>query len=47
MPAFIPRNEYAAMFGPTTGDRVRKLKENAGFIPDKTQWQPVIRKVQP
>ena len=23
MPAFIPRNEYAAMFGPTTGDRVR------------------------
>ncbi|MBT2375486.1 type IV secretion system DotC family protein [Pseudomonas fluorescens] len=31
----------------TTGDRVRKLKENAGFIPDKTQWQPVIRKVQP
>lgn len=31
----------------TTGDRVRKLKENAGFIPDKTQWQPVIRRVQP
>jgi len=31
----------------TTGDRVRTLKENAGFIPDKTQWRPVIRKVQP
>lgn len=31
----------------TTGDRVRDLKENAGFIPDKTQWKPVIRKVQP
>lgn len=31
----------------TTGDRVRSLKENAGFVPDKTQWQPVIRKVQP
>lgn len=31
----------------TTGDRVRTLKENAGFVPDKTQWQPVIRRVQP
>ncbi len=31
----------------TTGDRVRRLKENAGFIPDKTQWQPVIRTVKP
>ncbi|RMR69882.1 hypothetical protein ALP80_200096 [Pseudomonas savastanoi pv. fraxini] len=31
----------------TTGDRVRSLKENAGFVPDKTQWHPVIRKVQP
>ncbi|WP_117144109.1 type IV secretion system DotC family protein [Pseudomonas coronafaciens] len=30
-----------------TGDRVRTIKENAGFIPDKTQWQPVIRKVKP
>lgn len=31
----------------TTGDRVRNLKENAGFVPDKTQWQLIIRKVQP
>jgi defect-in-organelle-trafficking protein DotC len=31
----------------TTGDRVRNLKDNARFIPDKTQWQPIIRKVQP
>lgn len=31
----------------TTGDRVRTLKENAGFIPDKTQWRPVIRRTQP
>lgn len=31
----------------TLGDRVRTLKENAGFIPDKTQWRPVIRRVQP
>ncbi|MDY7563422.1 MULTISPECIES: type IV secretion system DotC family protein [unclassified Pseudomonas] len=31
----------------TTGDRVRTLKENAGFIPDKTQWRPVIRRAQP
>ncbi|MCK9759917.1 type IV secretion system DotC family protein [Pseudomonas syringae pv. syringae] len=27
-----------------TGDRVRTIKEKAGFVPDKTQWQPVIRK---
>ena len=31
----------------TTGDRVRRIKESAGFIPDKTKWQPVIRTVQP
>jgi defect-in-organelle-trafficking protein DotC len=31
----------------TTGDRVRTLKEEAVFIPDKTKWRPVIRKVQP
>ncbi|WP_324609728.1 type IV secretory system conjugative DNA transfer family protein [Pseudomonas amygdali] len=31
----------------TTGDRVRSLKESAGFVPDKTQWHPVIHKVQP
>lgn len=31
----------------TTGDRVRTLKERAGFIPDKTQWRPVIRRTQP
>lgn len=31
----------------TTGDRVRKLKEKAGFVPDKTKWQPVIRRTQP
>ncbi|MBW5416288.1 type IV secretion system DotC family protein [Pseudomonas sp. MAG002Y] len=31
----------------TTGDRVRNLKDNARFIPDKTQWQPVIRKARP
>lgn len=30
-----------------TGDRVRTIKENAGFVPDKTQWQPVIRKEKP
>lgn len=29
----------------TTGDRVRRLKENAGFVPDKTKWKPVIKKV--
>lgn len=28
----------------TTGDRVRTLKQRAGFIPDKTQWRPVIRR---
>lgn len=28
----------------TTGERVRTLKEKAGFIPDKTQWRPVIRR---
>lgn len=27
----------------TTGDRVRTIKQKAGFVPDKTQWQPVIR----
>lgn len=27
----------------TTGDRVRKLKQHAGFVSDKTQWQPVIQ----
>lgn len=31
----------------TTGDRVRTLKENSGFVPDKTQWRPVIRRTQP
>ncbi|NWB63518.1 type IV secretory system conjugative DNA transfer family protein [Pseudomonas sp. F1002] len=31
----------------TTGERVRTLKENAVFIPDKTQWRPVIRRKQP
>lgn len=31
----------------TTGDRVRRLEENAGFVPDKTQWQPIIRRVNP
>lgn len=31
----------------TTGDRVRTIKQKAGFIPDKTQWQPVIRRDQP
>jgi len=30
-----------------TGDRVRTIKENAGFVPDKTQWQPVIRRDKP
>lgn len=30
-----------------TGDRVRTIKENAGFVPDKTQWKPVIRKDKP
>lgn len=30
-----------------TGDRVRTIKQNAEFIPDKTQWQPVIRKERP
>jgi defect-in-organelle-trafficking protein DotC len=30
-----------------TGDRVRTIKQNAGFVPEKTQWQPVIRKEQP
>lgn len=27
-----------------TGDRVRTIKEKAGFVPDRTQWIPVIRK---
>lgn len=31
----------------TTGERVRTLKENAVFVPDKTQWRPVIRRKQP
>lgn len=31
----------------TTGDRVRTLKEKAGFIPDKTKWRPVIRRTEP
>ena len=26
-----------------TGDRVRRLKDYAGFIPDKTQWRPIIK----
>lgn len=26
-----------------TGDRVRRVKEHAGFIPDKMQWRPVIQ----
>lgn len=30
-----------------TGDRIRTIKENAGFIPDKTQWQPIIRQERP
>jgi defect-in-organelle-trafficking protein DotC len=30
-----------------TGDRVRTIKQKAGFVPDKTQWQPVIRKEKP
>lgn len=28
----------------TTGDRVRRLKEHAGFVPDKTKWKPVIHR---
>lgn len=30
----------------TTGDRVRTLKEKAGFIPDKTKWRPMIRRTE-
>lgn len=30
----------------TTGDRVRRLKEHAGFVPDKTKWKPVIQRAR-
>ncbi|MBX8493172.1 type IV secretion system DotC family protein [Pseudomonas cichorii] len=30
-----------------TGDRVRTIKENAKFVPDKTQWRPIIRRDTP
>jgi defect-in-organelle-trafficking protein DotC len=30
-----------------TGDRVRTIKDKAEFVPDKTQWQPIIRKERP
>ncbi|MEB8059280.1 type IV secretory system conjugative DNA transfer family protein [Pseudomonas fulva] len=31
----------------TTGDRLRTIKEKAGFIPDKTKARPMIRRTEP
>ena len=35
MPVSIPRRDYAAMFGPTTGDRIRLTGEGEADLADR------------